>query len=60
MPTSARPLAVWCVVALLAVGCSQTLGGHAVRSLPGIDDASRSPVDVEQLMLAQSQMRAMT
>ena len=41
MPTSARPLAVWCGVALLAVGCSQTLGGHAVRSLPGIDDDSQ-------------------
>ena len=60
MPTSARPLAVWCVAALLTAGCSQTLGGHAVRSLPGIDDGSRSPVDVEQLMLEPSQMRAIT
>jgi len=31
-----------------------------VRSLPGIDDGSRSPVDVEQLMLEPSQMRAIT
>jgi hypothetical protein len=31
-----------------------------MRSLPGIDDDSRSPVDVEQLMLEPSQMRAIT
>jgi hypothetical protein len=36
------------------------VGGNAVRSLPGIDDDSRSPVDVELLMLDQSQMRAIT
>jgi PknH-like extracellular domain len=60
MPTSARPLAVWCVAAFLTAGCSQIVGGNAVRSLPGIDDDSRSPVDVEPLMLDQSQMRAIT
>jgi hypothetical protein len=60
MPTFARRLAVWCVAAILTAGCSLTLGGHAVRSLPGIDDDSRSPVDVEPLMLDQSQMRAIT
>jgi hypothetical protein len=36
------------------------VGGDAVRSPPGIDDDSRSPVDVETLMLDQSQMRAIT
>ncbi len=60
MPISARPLAVWCVAALLTAGCSQMVGGQAVRSLPGIDDDSRSPVDVDPLMLDQSQMRAIT
>ena len=60
MPVSASPLAVWCAAALLTAGCSQMVGGNAVRSLPGIDDDSRSPVDVETLMLDQSQMRAIT
>jgi PknH-like extracellular domain len=60
MPTSAGRLAVWCVAAFLTAGCSQMVGGHAVRSLPGIDDDSRSPVDVESLMLDQSRMRAIT
>jgi hypothetical protein len=60
MPVSARPFAVWFVAALLTAGCSQMVGGHAVRSLPGIDDDSRSPVDVETLMLDQSQMRSIT
>ena len=32
----------------------------AVRAAPGIDDDSLSPVDVETLMLDQSQMRAIT
>ena len=60
MPTSARPLAVWCAAAFLTAGCSQIVSGQAVRSLPGVDDDSRSPVDVELLMLDQSQMRAIT
>ncbi|MCT7659175.1 sensor domain-containing protein [Mycobacterium deserti] len=53
-------LPVWCAVGLLAAGCSQAVGGHAVRSAPGLDDDSRSPVDVETIMLEQSQMRAIT
>jgi hypothetical protein len=59
MPITARPVAVWCA-ALLTAGCSQMVAGHAVRSVPGIDDDSRSPVDVESLMLDQSHMRAIT
>jgi hypothetical protein len=59
MSLSPRRLAVWCVVAVLA-GCSQTVAGRAVRPPPGIDDDSRSPVDVETIMLDQSQMRAIT
>lgn len=53
-------LAVWCVAALLAAGCAQTVDGQAVRSAPGLDDDSLSPVDVETIMLDQSQMRAIT
>jgi hypothetical protein len=34
--------------------------GRALRSVPGLDDESQSPVDVEALMLDQSQMRAIT
>lgn len=37
-----------------------TVTGDAVRSAPGIDDDSRSPVDVDTLILDQQQMRAIT
>ena len=60
MPVSARPLALCCAAVLMAAGCAQTVGGSAVRAAPGIDDESLSPVDVETLMLDQSQMRAIT
>ena len=60
MPLSARSLAVWCVAALVVAGCSHTVGGRALRAPPGVDDDSLSPVDVETLMLDQSQMRAIT
>jgi hypothetical protein len=59
MRTTARPFWVWCA-ALMAAGCTHTVGGDAVRSTPGIDDDSLSPIDVETLMLDQSQMRAIT
>ncbi|HKH53350.1 MAG TPA: sensor domain-containing protein, partial [Mycobacterium sp.] len=59
MPVSARLVAVWCAVIVVA-GCSQSVGGRALRAAPGIDDDSLSPVDVETLMLDQSQMRAIT
>jgi hypothetical protein len=60
MPVSPRPLALCCVAVLVAAGCAQTVGGRALRAAPGIDDDSLSPVDVETLMLDQSQMRAIT
>ena len=60
MPVAARPLVVWCAAAVLAAGCSQTVSGTAMRAVPGIDDDSLSPVDVETVMLDQSQMRAIT
>ena len=49
-----------CAAALLAAGCAHTIQGTATRAAPGIDDESRSPVDVESVMLDQSQMRAIT
>jgi hypothetical protein len=58
MPISARSIAVWCVAVIVAAGCSHSVGGRALRSAPGLDDESQSPVDVETLMLDQSQMRA--
>jgi PknH-like extracellular domain len=45
---------------LVAAGCSDAVGGRALRATPGIDDESLSPVDVETLMLDQSQMREIT
>ncbi|WP_102142995.1 sensor domain-containing protein [Mycobacterium hubeiense] len=59
MPALVRSLAL-CAVAMLATACTHTVGGTAVRSAPGIDDVSRSPVDVESLMLDQVQMQAIT
>ena len=59
MPVSAKSLAL-CAVVLMAAGCSHLVDGQALRAVPGIDDESRSPVDVETLMLDQSQMRAIT
>src|SRR5262245_37471084 len=60
MPLSARSLTVWCAAGLVVAGCSDTVGGRALRATPGIDDDSLSPVDVETLMLDQSQMQAIT
>lgn len=45
---------------LLVAGCTSTLTGAAVKARPGIDDDSRSPVDVDTVLLQQTQMRAIT
>lgn len=60
MASSARRLAIWRLASLLVAGCTHSVTGDAVRSAPGIDDDSLSPVDVEAIMLDQSQMRAIT
>lgn len=60
MPVAARLLLVWGATALLAAGCTQSIIGTPVRAVPGIDDDSLSPVDVETVVLDQSQMRAIT
>lgn len=36
------------------------VGGTAVRSVPGIDEDSRSPVDVDTVLLEPAQMQAIT
>jgi hypothetical protein len=59
MPATAKTLLVVCAVAI-SVACSHTVTGDAVRAVPGIDDDSRSPVDVDHVLLEQSQMRAIT
>jgi hypothetical protein len=51
---------VWGVAAVLAAGCSQSITGTAVRAAQGLDEDSRSPVDVESVVLDQSRMRAIT
>ena len=63
MPASVRTLLVACAVALSMAGttsCTHTVTGSAVKSAPGLDDGSRSPIDVEGVLLEQSQMRAIT
>ncbi|RDH74638.1 sensor domain-containing protein [Mycolicibacterium moriokaense] len=60
MSSAAGRLAVLCAVTLLAAGCTQTVQGMATRTAPGIDDESRSPVDVDSVMLDQAQMQAIT
>src|SRR6059036_3226445 len=60
MPASARSVTVWLSAVLVVAGCTQTVDGRALRAAPGIDDESLSPVDVETLILDQSQMRAIT
>lgn len=45
---------------LLVASCTQTVTGAATRPLPGLDDDSRSPVDVDAVLLDQSRMRAIT
>ena len=60
MSISAGPLVVWCAAALLTAACMQVVKGSAVLAAPGIDDDSLSPIDVETVMLDQSQMRAIT
>lgn len=51
---------LWCATAVLTAGCTQAVTGTAISAAPGIDDGSGSPIDVETIMLDQSQMRAIT
>nr|WP_090281440.1 sensor domain-containing protein [Mycolicibacterium komanii]CRL77832.1 protein LpqA [Mycolicibacterium komanii] len=60
MPAALRSAAVWCAAVAITSGCAHLVDGHAMRAIPGIDDESLSPLDVETIMLDQSQMRAIT
>ncbi|MGE2692606.1 sensor domain-containing protein [Mycolicibacterium pulveris] len=60
MRVAAGSAVLWCAAALLAAGCTQAVPGSAVRAVPGIDDDSLSPLDVDTIMLDQAQMRAIT
>jgi hypothetical protein len=49
-----------CAAAIVAAGCSQSVVGTAVRSAPAVDEDSRSPVDVDTVLLDRAQMQAVT
>jgi hypothetical protein len=44
----------------VTVACTSTVTGDAVRSAPEVDEHSRSPIDVDGVLLEQSRMRAIT
>lgn len=46
--------------AMLLAGCMHTVDGTAIRSAPGIDEDSRSPIDVDAVLLERAQMQAIT
>lgn len=52
----------WSLVgaAVLAAGCTHTVGGTASRTAPLPDENSRSPVDVDAVLLDRQQMQALT
>ena len=60
MAATVRVVLLGLAAALCMTGCAHTTACTAVRSVPGIDDDSRSPVDVDTVLLEQSQMRAIT
>lgn len=49
-----------CGAVALATGCVSMVDGTAVRPVPGLDEDSRSPVDVDMLLLDTTQMQAIT
>ena len=49
-----------CVAAMLVAGCAHSVDGTAVRTPAGIDEDSRSPVDVDTVLLERAQMQAIT
>lgn len=60
MPASRRRLLLAVCGAALTAACTSAVIGSAVRPPPGIDERSRSPIDVDGVLLEQSQMRAIT
>ncbi len=49
-----------CALAIALSGCTQTVSGSATRPVPGLDENSRSPVDVDSVLLDRSQMQALS
>ncbi|KRE32071.1 hypothetical protein ASG82_03750 [Mycobacterium sp. Soil538] len=49
-----------CAVAILVSGCAHTVAGTATRPAPGLDEDSRSPVDVDTVLLDRAQLQAIT
>ncbi|MBX7450273.1 sensor domain-containing protein [Mycolicibacterium sp. 3033] len=49
-----------CALAVAASGCTQTVAGSATRPVPAIDENSRSPVDVDTVLLDRPQMQALS
>lgn len=58
--TGRASTALVCAAAILVAGCSQTVSGTATRPPPAIDEDSRSPVDVDGVLLDRAQMQAVT
>lgn len=51
---------VLCAAALALAGCAATVPGTAVRTAPGVDEDSRSPVDVDAVLLDRAELAAIT
>ncbi|MDY6995152.1 MAG: sensor domain-containing protein [Actinomycetota bacterium] len=62
MTARSRTSALCSALALAAAlcGCTADVAGTAVRPAPGIDEDSRSPVDVDAVLLDRSQLQAIT
>lgn len=60
MPITRWLVLVVAIVTVLVSACTATVTGAAVKAIPGLDDDSRSPVDVDAVLLAPSRMRAIT
>lgn len=55
-----RTLVTSAAIAFCTAGCVSMVGGTAVRPVPGLDDDSRSPVDVDAVLLEPARMQAIT
>lgn len=60
MRASGTGLLLVACAAALTVGCTTVVNGAPVRSAPGVDDDSRSPIDVDEVLLEMAQMQAIT
>lgn len=58
--TGRASTALMCAAAVLTTACSQTVTGIAIRPPPAVDENSRSPVDVDRVLLDRAQMQAVT